>query len=162
MKSLGTRTLALAAALVLVAGGAVGWALARGDAAPTAHLEALAATDKPEGAKGRTLALSRVTVPAGAELALHHHEGTQIAHIDKGTLTYTVVEGSVEVRKGSADGDAKLVRKIKAGQTAKIKAGQWVVEQPTDHHMAANRGKKKIVIYLSTLLEKGAPPSTPG
>lgn len=162
MRSLGTRTLALAAALLLVAGGAIGWALAQGGTAPTAKREALAATDKPEGANGRTLGLSRVTVPAGAELALHHHEGTQIAYIDRGTLTYTVVEGTVEVRKGPADGDPKLVRKIKAGQTGAIKAGQWIVEQPTDHHMAANRGDKKIVIYLSTLLEKGAPPSTPG
>ncbi|HEX6116114.1 MAG TPA: hypothetical protein VFY99_03370 [Solirubrobacterales bacterium] len=162
MKSIGTRTLALAALLLLVAGGAIGWAIAGSGAAPTAQREALAATDKPEGAKGRTLGLSRVKVPAGAELALHHHEGTQIAHVDRGTLTYTVVEGTVEVRKGPADGDIELVRKIKAGETGKIKAGQWIVEQRTDHHMAANRGDKKVVIYLSTLLENGAPPSTPG
>jgi len=162
VKSLGTRTLALAAALLLVAGGAIGWALARGDATPTAERESLAATNKPEGAKGKTLGLSRVVVPGGAELALHHHEGTQIAFIDRGTLTYTVVEGSVEVRKGPADGDSKLVRKIKAGETGKIKTGQWIVEQRSDHHMAANRGDQKIVIYLSTLLDQGAPPSTPG
>ena len=162
MKSLGAKTLALAAALLLVGGGAIGWALAGLEGAPTAERESLAATNKPEGAKGKTLGLSRVTVPAGAELALHHHEGTQIARIDKGTLTYTVVEGSVEVRKGAADEDPKLVRKIKAGQTGEIKAGQWIVEQPSDHHRAANRTDRKIVIYLSTLLERGAPPSTPG
>jgi mannose-6-phosphate isomerase-like protein (cupin superfamily) len=148
--------------MLLVAGGAVGWALAGLEGAPTAERESLAATNKPEGAKGKTLGLSRVTVPPGAELALHHHEGTQIAHIDKGTLSYTVVEGSVEVRKGAADEDPKLVRKIKAGQTGPIKAGQWIVEQRSDHHMAANRGERKIVIYLATLLDKGAPPSTPG
>ena len=162
MRSLGTRTLALAAAFLVVAGGAIGWALAGVQDAPTAKREALAATDKPRGAKGRALGLSRVTIPAGAELALHHHEGTQIARVAKGTLTYTVVEGSVEVRKGDADADPKLVRKIKAGETGPIKAGQWIVEQPSDHHMAANRGDAKIVIYLATLLEKGAPPSTPG
>jgi hypothetical protein len=160
--SLGRRTVALAALVLLVAGGAIGWALAGTGSEPTAKREALAASDKPEGAKGKTLGLSRVTVPAGAELALHHHEGTQVAFIDKGTLTYSVVEGSVEVRKGSADGGARLVRKIKAGETGKIKTGQWIVEQRSDHHMAANRTDKKIVIYLSTLLTKGAPPSTPG
>jgi hypothetical protein len=162
VKSLGSRTLALAGALLLVAGGAVGWALAQTDGTPTAQRESLAATDKPEGAKGKTLGLSRVTVPPGAELALHHHEGTQIAHIAKGTLSYTVVEGSVEVRKGAADEDPKLVRKIKAGETGRIKAGQWIVEQRSDRHMAANRGEQKIVIYLATLLDRGAPPATPG
>ena len=161
MKSLGTRTLALAAVMLLATGGAIGWALGLQDA-PTAKRESLAATNKPEGAKGKTLGLSRVEVPPGAELALHHHEGTQIAHIEKGTLTYTVVEGSVEVRKGAADEDPKLVRKIKAGQTGPIKAGQWIVEQRDVRHQAANRGDKKIVIYLATLLDKGAPPSTPG
>ena len=161
MRSLGTRTLLLAGVLLLVAGGAIGWALGLDDA-PTAQRESLAATNKPEGAKGKTLGLSRVTVPPGAELALHHHDGTQIARIDKGTLTYTVVEGAVEVRKGAADENPKLVRKIKAGQTGEIKAGQWIVEQRTDHHQAANRSDKKVVIYLSTLLDKGAPPSTPG
>ena len=78
-----------------------------------------------------------------------------------GTLTYTVRDGSVTVRKGAADEDPVKVRTIKAGQTARIKAGQWIVEQQSDHHQAANRGGKKIVIYLATLLKKGAPPSTP-
>jgi quercetin dioxygenase-like cupin family protein len=160
--SLRPRLLIPLLVVLLVAGGAVGWALAGIAEAPTAKREALAATDKPEGAKGRTLGLSRVVIPAGAQLALHHHQGTQVAYVDSGTLTYTVESGGVEVRKGPADGDPKLVRKIDAGQTGKIKAGQWIVEQPTTHHSAANRTDKKIVIYLSTLLEKGAPPSTPG
>lgn len=54
-----------------------------------------------------------------------------------------------------------LVRRIKAGQTGKVHAGQWIVEQPSDIHRASNRGTKRIVITLATLLEKGAPPSTP-
>ena len=57
---------------------------------PTAQREALAARNNPIGGKGRTLGLSRVAIPAGAQLALHHHAGTQVAFIDKGTLTYTV------------------------------------------------------------------------
>ena len=162
MRSLGTRTLALAAALLLVAGGAIGWALAQGGTAPTAKREALAATDKPEGANGRTLGLSRVIVPAGAELALHHHEGTQIARIEHGTLTYTVHTGEVKVRKGDAEADPQFVHTIEAGETARIKSGQWIVEQPSDHHSARNAGDGKVVIYLATLLRHGAPPSTPG
>ena len=72
-----------------------------------------------------------------------------------------MVSGKVAVRSGPADGDPKLVRRITGGQAGSLKAGQWIVEQPSDHHMAANPGKKKIVIYLATLLQKGAPPSSP-
>jgi len=129
--------------------------------APTAKREALAQTDQVQGAPQRTMVLSKVTVPPGAELALHHHLGTQIARIDSGALTYTVREGSVTVRRGESDQDPQVVRTIKAGQTGRIKAGQWIVEQPSAIHQAANRGTVPVVIYLATLLRKGAPPSTP-
>ncbi|MGZ4597813.1 MAG: hypothetical protein ACXV3V_12895, partial [Actinomycetes bacterium] len=101
-----------------------------------------------------------VTIPAGGMIALHHHEGTQVAYIQAGVLSYTVKSGSVTVMTGPGD-DGKVVRKISGGQTGKIHAGQWIVEQPSTIHQAANNGSAKIVIYLSTLLRTGAPPSTP-
>lgn len=157
---IGVKRLAVAllAAAALGAAGAT-LVVAQGSA-PTAKRDALAESTKPKGAKGRTLGLSKVVIPPGAVLALHHHEGTQIAHIASGTLTYSVRNGKVRVRSGPAE-DPKFVRYIKAGQTGRIKAGQWIVEQPSDVHMAANNGSKKIVIYLATLLRTGAPPSTP-
>lgn len=97
------------------------------------------------------MVLSRVVVNPGANLALHHHEGTQIAGIESGVLTYTVERGSAVVREGEADQQPRLVRTIAAGQTAKVRAGQWMVEQPSDIHRAANRGSVPVVIYLATL-----------
>lgn len=114
-----------------------------------------------QGAPSRSLVLSRVVVEPGAELALHHHLGTQVAHIESGTLTYTVRRGAVVVRTGQSDRQARRVRTIAAGQTGRIRAGQWIVEQPPDIHEAANRGTEPVVIYLATLLKKGAPPATP-
>jgi quercetin dioxygenase-like cupin family protein len=153
-----TRIAAISAALgcTFAAG-----ALTTAGGQSTAVRTALAAQTNPVGASGRTLGLSRVAIPAGALLALHHHTGTQIAYIDKGTLTYTVKKGTVTVRTGAADADPTVVRRIKAGQTGQIKAGQWIVEQPTVVHMAANKGKTGIVIYLATLLPNGDPPSVP-
>jgi quercetin dioxygenase-like cupin family protein len=129
--------------------------------APGAVRNALAQTSVVQGAPKRTLVLSRVVVDPGAELALHHHLGTQVAHIMKGTLTYTVREGSATVNEGESDANPRLVRTIKAGQTGRIRTGQWIVEQPSDVHEAANRGTVPVVIYLATLLRTGAAPSTP-
>ncbi|HEY6729571.1 MAG TPA: hypothetical protein VI039_00935 [Solirubrobacterales bacterium] len=129
--------------------------------APAPVRSALAQTDSVQGAPKRTMVLSKVVVPPGAQLALHHHLGTQISRITAGTLTYTVRQGSATVRSGEADQQPKLVRRITAGQTARIQPGQWLVEQPSDIHEAANRGSKPVVIYLATLLKKGAPPATP-
>jgi quercetin dioxygenase-like cupin family protein len=128
---------------------------------PVAVRSALAQTDRVQGAPDRTLVLSRVVVEPGAKLALHHHLGTQIARIQSGALTYTVRSGSVPVRRGESDQQPQTVRSIRAGQTARILAGQWIVEQPSDIHEAANRGSAPVVIYLATLLERGAPPATP-
>jgi quercetin dioxygenase-like cupin family protein len=109
----------------------------------------------------RTLGLSRVTVMPGTTLALHHHPGTQIGYVESGVLTYTVEKGHARLMKGSGD-DPTLVRVIRAGQTARVHPGQWLIEQPTDHHHAANRGSVPVVIYLATLFKDGAPASIPG
>jgi quercetin dioxygenase-like cupin family protein len=152
----------LAACALLVGGAAIGWAVARHGTAPTAKRTALARALHPRGAPGRTLGLSRVVIPAGGVIPLHHHEGTQIAYIHSGVLTYHVETGSVKVRRGDADDHPRVVHEITAGHTGKIHAGEWIVEQPSTHHRAANNGKQRIVIYLGTLLKHGAPPSTPG
>jgi quercetin dioxygenase-like cupin family protein len=136
-------------------------AFARTEVAPTAIRSALAQTSSVRGAPQRMLVLSRVVVQPGAALALHHHEGTQIARIEAGTLRYTVRRGSVTVRRGESDRGPKVVRTIRAGQTAAIRAGDWIVEQPSDIHEAANGGAKPVVIVIATLLRTGAPPATP-
>ncbi|MGD9734167.1 MAG: hypothetical protein AB7V58_00950 [Solirubrobacterales bacterium] len=162
LRSLRPRILALLALAAAVALGALlPTAFGRGTAAPTAVRNALAQTDRVQGAPGRTMVLSRVTVPAGVELALHHHLGTQIAHVEAGTLTYTVRRGAAVVWEGESDQNPRRVRTIHAGQSARLRPEQWIVEQPSDIHEAANRGRGPVVLYLSTLLRTGAPPATP-
>jgi quercetin dioxygenase-like cupin family protein len=148
-------------AVAFVLGMVLPEALGQLQATPTAIRNALAQTDRVQGAPDRSLVLSRVVVEPGAKLALHHHLGTQVARIQAGTLTYSVQRGSVVVRRGESDRQPETVRSIEAGQTARIRAGQWIVEQPTDIHRAANRGSTPVVIYLATLLKAGAPPATP-
>jgi hypothetical protein len=129
--------------------------------APAPVRKALAQTEHVQGAPGRTMVLSEVTVPPSAQLAVHHHLGTQISRVVSGTLTYTVRRGKAELFEGESDQEPRLVRDITAGKTANIRAGQWLVEQPSDIHQAANRGSVPVVIYLATLLKDGAAPSTP-
>lgn len=106
------------------------------------------------------MVLSRVTVPPGVRLALHHHQGTQISRVVAGTLTYTVRRGHADLYEGEG-AEARMLRRIGAGQTARIVAGQSLVEQPSDDHEAANRGGDPVVIYLATLLRTGAPAASP-
>ncbi|MBK5233668.1 MAG: cupin domain-containing protein [Thermoleophilia bacterium] len=151
----------LASVAIFAVGGSVGAIAvsAVNDDPPAPKYNSLARTVNPIGAKGRALGLSRVVIQPGAKIPLHYHEGTQVSYIDQGTLTYTVADGGVKVMDGPGD-DGDLVRKIKAGQTGKIREGQWIVEQPSTIHRANNFGDGKIVIYLANLLDKDASPST--
>jgi quercetin dioxygenase-like cupin family protein len=159
LRSYSLLFVALAGALAL----AVLWfaTLGKSEDTPAVTRSALAQTSRAQGAPDRSLILSRVTVDPGATLALHHHLGSQVARIQSGVLRYTVEQGSVTVRRGESDDNPGVVRKIKAGQTGNLRAGDWLVEQPSDIHRAANKTSKPVVIYLATLLKTGAPPATP-
>lgn len=154
--------LAPASALVMAASGVgICWAATADDPEPVVVVrELLAQDDAPRGAPDRTLGLSRVTVMPGAVLASHHHPGTQIAYVETGVLTYTVETSSTAVRTGPSDAP-RVVRRIGAGETARLKAGQWVVEQPNMTHRAANQGSTPVVLYISTLFRTGAPAAIP-
>src|SRR5204862_5605615 len=125
-------TVGLSAIALVCAGALVGRVIAQSGGA-TATRVPLAQSTKVKGAKGRTLGLSRVTIPSGGTIALHHHEGTQIAYIQSGVLTYTVKSGSVTVVSGPAD-QPTVARKVNGGQAGKIHAGQGHVELPSPFH----------------------------
>jgi mannose-6-phosphate isomerase-like protein (cupin superfamily) len=136
-------------------------AVSSSNAASKTERRALAAAPDPAGAKGKTLSVSRVTVGAGAALSPHFHEGEQVSRVEKGTLTYTVLKGAAPVYTGSPEGAPKLVRRIRAGETADIEPGQWLVEKQSNVHSARNRGTGPVEIVLASLLRTGAPPATP-
>jgi quercetin dioxygenase-like cupin family protein len=153
-------TVALAALLPITAAGAYAAGVTQRAPAQATRTVLAQAVD-PAGGHGRTLALSRVTIPAHTQLALHRHPGTQLAYIQKGTLTYTVRTGVVNVYRGAADQHPRVVRRVAAGQSGTVHAGEWVIEKPHVVHFGANDGDRPIVILLATLFSNGSPPSIP-
>jgi quercetin dioxygenase-like cupin family protein len=156
------RTLTLLATLAIgAAAGAYAAAAVHTTVPPAAVRLPLAAQNNPTGARGRTLGLTKVTIPPGTKLALHYHPGTQVAYIASGRLTYSVKKGHVTVMTGPADTLGKVVSRIGPGQTGAIDAGDWIVEQPTVVHSGANNGRTPVVIYLATLFPIGAAAAIP-
>ena len=109
----------------------------------------------PENSPGQDLYLQRVEIDPGAELPVHFHEGTQLATIREGVLTYHVKIGQVAVTR--ADGATETV---KAPGTVKLRVGDTIVEAESLVHYGENAGKQKVVIELAALLHTGAPLST--
>jgi hypothetical protein len=113
-------------------------------------------TAAPDNAPGQSLSLQQVVIAPGAKLTEHFHEGTQLATVRAGVLTYDVVSGSVLVTRAGA----KTTRAFGPG-VVKLHMGDTIVENESLVHFGANRAKVPVVIELAALLHDGAPLSTP-
>jgi quercetin dioxygenase-like cupin family protein len=121
---------------------------------PAPVVRAILAGGDPAAAPGQRLELARYTIQPHTKLAAHHHPGMQLALIETGTLTYTVISGSVDVH--AADG---TTRTISAGQTGTINAGEWIAENEQIVHFGENGTDKPLTILASSLFLAGAPPA---
>jgi quercetin dioxygenase-like cupin family protein len=121
---------------------------AGGDAVEPVVKEVLAQDATPPGAPGYTLTLMRYTIAPGAQLAPHVHPGVQMASIDRGTLGYTIVSGTAEVRRaGSQPAPVTGPTHLDLGP------GDSVVEPFDMVHFGANEGAEPVVITATLLTE---------
>lgn len=152
----------LIVACVALGGGAGAGAAGGGKSAPPEATREILVQTQPAQAPGYELYLYRVTIPPGATIAPHTHPGTQTASIEQGVLVYTLISGTADVTRAQADGQPGTTPETVTGPaTVKLRTGDSVVENPQLVHEAANKGKKPVVILLSSLLTAGAPLSEP-
>jgi quercetin dioxygenase-like cupin family protein len=110
----------------------------------------------PANAPGQELYLQEVRLAPGAKLPTHFHQGTQVASVRKGVLTYDIVSGSAQVTR--ADG---TVETFDGPASMKLRKGDALLEPETDVHFGSNDTKKPVVILVAALLAQGAPLATP-
>jgi quercetin dioxygenase-like cupin family protein len=109
----------------------------------------------PANAPGHTLYLEQVTIAPGVKLPEHFHQGTQVARVVSGVLTYNVISGTVTVTR--ADGRTE---EASGPKEVRVGPGESVTETAGLVHFGANDGKRPVVIELAALLEQGAPLAT--
>lgn len=113
--------------------------------------ETLAELVDPPGAEGRTLHLVRYTIAPEAQLPAHIHPGVQMAAIESGTLTYTVIEGTAQVRRSGESAD----QAVEGPTTIELGPGDAVVELADMVHFGANETDAPIVIVATLLTVTG-------
>lgn len=97
------------------------------------------------------LTLVRYTVPAGAKLSPHVHPGVQMASIEAGTLTYTVISGTAQVRRAGTSTDTATTGPI----TIQLGPGDAVTEIGNMVHFGENKTNAPVVILATLLTERG-------
>ena len=103
----------------------------------------------PPGADGRTLSLVRYTIAPGAKLVPHVHPGVQMARIESGVLTYTIVSGTALVRRAGTVANVAVT----GPTTITLRTGDSVIEMDGMVHFGENHSTKVLVI-IATLLTK--------
>ena len=92
----------------------------------------------------------------GTDLPQHFHDGTQIAAVRSGTLTYDIVSGTTTVtRAGGA------TEEITGPKVITLEPGDSLTESRDLVHFGSNRGDEPVVISVAALLRDGAPLATP-
>lgn len=128
-------------------------------AAPTAVTKTIFGMHVPKTAKGQDLYLYEVVVPVGAEIAAHTHPGMQIAHIQEGTLTYDILDGTAIIIRHA--GTPEETQEDATSEVVTLATGDGVIEQPGMVHQASNQGDVPVRIVLSSLFPVGAEMSSP-
>jgi len=104
----------------------------------------------PPGAPGRTVTLVRYTIAPGAQLPAHIHPGVQVASIQAGSLTYTVVSGTATIRRSTGAAEA-----VTGPATVTLGPGDAVTERGDMVHFGANTTADPLVILATLLTETG-------
>lgn len=109
----------------------------------------------PEAAPGQVLELVRYYIPPNVSLPMHIHPGMQVAYVESGTLTYTVVDGSASYIR--ANGEAG---ELKAGETTDFVIGDSVVEAQGMIHFGENKTDKPVILLVASLFQADVSPSS--
>lgn len=110
----------------------------------------------PPNAPGTALYLTRVRIAPGSPLPEHFHDGTQVARVVSGVLTYEVVSGVARVDR--ADGSSATYT---GPASVKLRPGDVVTEFPGMVHQGRNATKRPVVTVTAALLDATAGLSTP-
>ena len=111
---------------------------------------------EPQNAPGQTMLLQDVRIAPGAKLPSHFHQGTQLVLVMKGTLTYTLDQGTAIVTKPGGAPET-----IIGPKTISLTRGDVLVENAALLHHAENQGRTAVELNLTALLQTGAPLATP-
>lgn len=111
---------------------------------------------RPANAPGQVLYLTRVRIAPKSRLTEHFHDGTQIASVQSGVLTYRITSGTVTIT-----GRNGTVRTVTGPRTVRIRAGESLVESAGLTHYGSNATSKPVVILTAALIAEGAGLSTP-
>ena len=154
------RSLALAVA-VLIIGGAVATTASQESTPPANEVPPIVIAELgrglPAGTPGEVLLLQRAVIQPGAVVPSHRHPADIVFAVEKGTLGYTFLDGSVEILRAATSATPGPVETLGPGVEAILQPGDAVFEPEGVVHVARNAGGEPVVLYLASLAAADQP-----
>ena len=111
---------------------------------------------QPDAAPGEALGMRRNTFAPGGMVPAHMHPGTLVLHVESGELTYTLIEGTVQIQRAATDGTPGPIEELGPGQETVLRAGDWLFEQGVVHS-ARNATSGETVVLVASLTAADMP-----
>ena len=105
---------------------------------------------------GMSQVLLRVTVAPGGVVPSRIHPGQIIVAVESGTLSYIVLGGEGESRRGGT-GTPTAEEVLTPGTEVEFGPGEWFVEHPAVVHTARNAGDEPTILLISGLVATDQP-----
>ncbi|MGH2558892.1 MAG: hypothetical protein ACRDJH_07495 [Thermomicrobiales bacterium] len=148
----------LIAGSILGASSALGRAQQAGTPAPgTGVTTEVLGQSLPSAAPGQALWLLRVTFAPGAAAAAHTHPGATIYHLDSGTLTFVLVDGSATLHRATGTEATPAPEEIGLDEEIVLNAGDWISYEGDAVQIERNDGAEPAVILISNLRGEDEP-----
>ena len=153
-------TFVIAFALAALLGG--GYLTGRAqDATPTAVTAPLVSgqvlgSGLPDAAPGEALGLRRIIFEPDGGVPLHMHPGALVLYVESGELTYTVLEGNVQIQRVATAGTPGPTEELGPGDETVLRAGDWLFEQGVVH-TAKNLTSGQTSVLIASLTASDMP-----
>ena len=102
-----------------------------------------------DAAPGMTLGARRNTFAPGGMVPPHHHPGALVLQVEAGELTYSLVEGLVQIHRAARAGTPGPIEHLAPGQEAVLRAGDWLFEQSVVHSAHNATANETVVLVVS-------------
>ena len=129
------------------------------DATPTASVGVttdILGNGQPSTAPGEALGMRRNTFEPGGFVPPHMHPGALVLHVESGELTYTLIEGTVQIQRAATAGTPGPTEELGPGQETVLRAGDWLFEQGVVHS-ARNATTDETVVLVASLTTADMP-----
>ena len=111
---------------------------------------------QPDAAPGQALSGRRNTFAPDGFVPPHMHPGALVLHVESGELTYTVIEGTVQVQRAATAGTPGPTEEVGPGQETVLRAGDWLFEQGVVHS-SRNATSSPTVVLVASLTAADQP-----